>query len=302
MEVDISPLAKELAFALSMPNTEEAAQAMGGGQIVVYTGGGEHRFLEKHYHCAAWVNTQHADWMHEVYGWFEYAVDIPHAALIDVKAQYCCSDERPLTLSVNGQEVDQCWCAEWSGGWEPDSLVWSQAGAGPFEVQAGVTRLRMSCDRFTLRRDLRCFPSVHKLVVTWVPISPTSVPTALTCAPGLACMSRSAQAASSATPAVMPVERALRVLPDAFGVEGALCFSPLSVSSLLSCAPSTLPMLVERDDWAAEKKRGDVSGVQVRILAVHVPGGCISGFIGECSCWDRRWRGGECSGAAQSTA
>ena len=162
-------------------------------------------------------------------GWVEYAVTFAEAGLVDVSLLYTADDWKGVNLYVNGACVDRALCYERTGSSEDiKAAAWSRSFAGPHRVRRGVNRFRLCANATEYTANwLATFPDILRMKVEWVALSAVpemAAPTVAALRRLLTCTKPGVQAGLSSPPADRPCAPAtsFRLLPDAFGIHGAV--------------------------------------------------------------------------------
>lgn len=95
--------------------------------------------------------------VHGKAGWVEYAIETDSARSVMIAVQYNGKDSRPLRLSLNSTVVEENFAPGATGTWKDQRMLrWDEAG--PFDLPAGTTLMRLETDGY--------FPHLKQFRVT----------------------------------------------------------------------------------------------------------------------------------------
>jgi hypothetical protein len=208
-----------------------------------------------------------------LFGWVEYTFVLPESSLVDVGITYCHTHASEMILYLNGHVVDRHMASKCQNPNQTTDWIdtWSENGPHLGRKGHNVVRLETNWHHSYPGYDRSHFNQLNYIFIRILPNSKGTIfkrgrPTL-----SLRATSGEGGAASLTSTTgqdedgdechtVIDMSTALRLLPDAFGIDGAIAFQPAaSTSSLLGLPPVEWPD--PRDDDGGSTGGGEGIGV-----------------------------------------
>jgi hypothetical protein len=198
-----------------------------------------------------WVLSENNHWnIWDVHGYIEYSFTLPEDAIIDIGCNYFHDRDREMVLFLNDTLIDRHFtsrCQAIEGqtadplcmGTFKNSNILVYSEVGPHIAKKGHNVIRIeSTWMFAMPGQAR-FGLVNRLEsiqIDWLPLSKTKeykngIPSISLSAKSFTGAAASFVSTTTTTSKKLDMNTALRLLPDAFGISGAVAFQPASNSS-----------------------------------------------------------------------
>ena len=242
--------------------------------------------FRENYHFVGkpWVKERNNSYqLRDIRGWVEYCFVLPEESLVDIAIEYVHHSRHPLIMFLNGDCVDRKLGArsmavkdeDQDPNCKGDSTIVAYSEVGPFKAKAGnnVVRFESTYHNRFPGVDNNSFPQCHKLIIDVVPLSearefraPLSLSLRTSKLTGAISFVTTDQKArqndkgeeqgghEGQRDTTMNLDTAFRLLPDAFGVSGAVAFQPASSTS------SNSLLGVASVAWRDPRSDFDISG------------------------------------------